>query len=161
MTNFWNFICSHCDIKTIEVIVATIFIFGEIFVLYLTRKMYRFAKQYSRQWGNAFLVFGIGMILSLARRFMVLLWALGLDGKTGAVLQWIDHVAFTAILTIIWAVFLLMLLKWWKVYFAKYERNAGLTVEREDIVSKREDLAADREGLVTKREDVVKRKENR
>ena len=161
LVSIWEWLCSTCEfnISTWEVLTSIILFFGECFVLYLTWRMIKFARQYSKAWSNAFVVFGINMIIALFRRIMILLWALGLDGKTGIFIQWLDHVVLTAILTVGWAIFLILLLRWWGKYFAKYEHNAGLTVEREELVSKREDIATDRERLATKREDDVKKRE--
>lgn len=129
--------------------------------LYLAWKMYKFAKQYSRQWSRAWLVFLVVMLLGVIRRGFVVIWALGIDGNLQKTIQWLDHMILSTTYGIAWLLFIYLMLRWWKFYFAKYVKNAGLILEREDIVTKREDIATQRENVVKKRGELASKREER
>jgi len=93
---------------------------GQLFVLYLNWKMIKFTSIYSKQWKRAFIVFFTGMWAILARRIIIMLWGLGIDGRFGHAIQWIDHVVIGVVGSIVYIIFLCMLFRWWTKFFNQY-----------------------------------------
>jgi len=147
------------EIMYVTKALAFLMLIFQIFSVYLAWKMYKFSRRYSKQWSKAWLLFFVVMFIGIFRRATVITWAFGIDGHFAAIVQWLDHVVISAIYSVSWPIFLILLLRWWKIYFTKYQQNAGLMVEREDMVTKREDVATEREGLASKRETDVQKKE--
>src|SRR5271157_5298773 len=92
--------------------------FGQLFTMYLSWKMIKFAKKYGKPWANAFKVFFVIMFLCLIRRGMAIYWGFGFDGMMGKILSWTDHVVLSFLQTVGYIIFLLILVKWWKDFFS-------------------------------------------
>lgn len=107
-------------IDKLTIIVAFVAFIGQFFVLYMTYRMIKFAKVYSKLWAMSYTVFGIGMTLVLLRRAVVVLWGFGVDGRFMGVIQWVDHVVLPAGMLICWILFLSLLWSWWNRFFQKY-----------------------------------------
>ena len=114
-----------CCLNRAEFWVAFVTFFGQGFALYLTLKMIKFASRYGKPWANAFRTFFLIMFICLLRRVMVISWVMGLDGELGEPLQWVDHVILHFLLTVLYVVFLLQLVRWWKDFFEHFNARFG------------------------------------
>ncbi len=143
-------------LKEIEFWLSIFAFFGQIGVLFLVRRMIRFAAKYGKPWAFAFKVFFAAMSICLLRRVAILLWTLGVDGGFKEAIIWYDRYISNPILTCLYLLFLILLVRWWKFFFGSL---VGLITGRENNVGKREEVAKNREDTVTKREDVVRLRE--
>lgn len=114
-----------CCLDRAEFWVALATFFGQIYALILTKRMIKFAKIYGKPWARAFMTFFMIMVICLIRRGMVIMWAIGLDGGVGEILQWVDHVILHFLLTTLYVVFLLQLVRWWKEFFEHFNARFG------------------------------------
>jgi hypothetical protein len=136
----------------IETILALLAFFGQIGVLLLVAKMISFATKYGKPWANAFKIFFICMSICLLRRMAVLGLTLGINGEFKEAVLWYDRYVSNDVLTGLYLLFLIMLVRWWKDFF----ENLADMINRENNVKSREDTVGKREIAIQKREDNCK-----
>jgi hypothetical protein len=130
-------------------IIGTLAVLGQGLVIYLVYKMTTFAKQYGKPWAKAFWIFNGAMSICFLRRVAVFLWTIGIDGHFKDAIVWYDRYVSNPILTCLYLIFILMLVKWWTKFFGDLN---GLLKEREDAVTDREDAVTIREDTQDKKE---------
>ncbi len=143
----------------------------QIWALYLCGIKIKFTRVYSKKWSMAFWVFFFTMSITLLRRLIIIGDTTGVwDLPLSHILAWSDHIFIPLFNSIGWVIFLTLLLKFWREFFAKYFPNGTLgdvtdrekaTTERDNMVTKRENVATEREGLASKREEDVLKKETK
>ncbi len=137
----------------LQVLMAFLAFSGQIGVLLLVIKMINFANKYGKPWANAFKIFFLAMFICWLRRFSVFLITLRVDlwGHPWDHLQdltlFYDRYVSNPILTGLYLIFLIMLVRWWKHFFSNiYE----LITQRENAVGKRESEVSEREDVIKK-----------
>lgn len=134
----------------------------QCYIIYLSYKVWKFAKGFSPIWGRAFLIFGLVQVLLLLRRGTLIYDALGFNGYLYIIAQWADHLFTPALVTLASLFFLIYDKQWWDQILSTYIKpnaSSRLLADREGVVAKREDVATEREGVVGRREDEVRKGE--
>jgi hypothetical protein len=108
------------NMNMLELITSIFAVVGQTVVLYLVRKMIKFATKYGKPWAWAFRIYFAAMLLCWFRRVAVLLWTFGMDGGFKEAVIWYDRYVSNPILTIMYLGFLIILVMWWKKFFKTY-----------------------------------------